>query len=81
MHRTYQPEPDHHHPRRPLRLAPLLPWLLLAYLATGLYSVKTDGNGRRPAMRQGPAIKSSRRDSISDCRGLSIASTRCKCKS
>jgi membrane protease subunit HflK len=41
MHRTYQPEHDHHHPRRPLRLAPLLPWLLLAYLATGLYSVKT----------------------------------------
>jgi membrane protease subunit HflK len=41
MHRTYQPEHDHHHPRRPLRLGPLLPWLLLVYLATGLYSVKT----------------------------------------
>jgi membrane protease subunit HflK len=41
MHRTYQPEHDHHQQRRPLRLATLLPWLLLAYLATGLYSVKT----------------------------------------
>jgi membrane protease subunit HflK len=43
MHRAYQPEPDHHHhPRRPLRLLPLAPWLLLAYAATGLYSVKTN---------------------------------------
>jgi membrane protease subunit HflK len=42
MHRAYHPEHHHHHHHRRPRLLPLLPWIVAAWLASGLYSVKTN---------------------------------------
>lgn len=41
MHREYHPNPEPRR-RRPLRWWTVLPWLAVAYLATGLYSVGPD---------------------------------------
>ena len=54
MHRAYHPSPRPHVHKRPVRWWRLLPWLLAAYLATGIYSVKP--NERAVVQRCGKAL-------------------------
>jgi len=52
MHRAYQPAPPQH--TRPFRWLALLPWLAVAYLATGFYAVQP--NERAVVRRFGKAL-------------------------
>ena len=54
MHRAYHPSPRPHVHKRPVRWWRFLPWLLAAYLATGVYSVKP--NERAVVQRCGKAL-------------------------
>jgi len=61
MHRIIEPSPDL--PKRPFRFAGLLPWLLVAYLATSIYTVQTSERavvrrfGKALPELQGPGLK------------------------
>jgi len=61
MHRPYEPPSDV--PTRPIRWIGLLPWLVVAYLATGLYTVETNQQavvrrfGRALPELRGPGLK------------------------
>jgi membrane protease subunit HflK len=54
VHRAYHPSSRPHTHKRPIRWWRLLPWLLAAYLATGVYSVKP--NERVVVRRCGKAL-------------------------
>ncbi len=54
MHRAYHPSPMTQAPKRRVRWWRLLPWLLVGYLATGVYSVKP--NERAMVQRCGKAL-------------------------
>jgi membrane protease subunit HflK len=54
VHRAYHPSPRPHVHKRPVRWWRLLPWLLAAYLATGVYSVQP--NERAMVQRCGKAL-------------------------
>ena len=62
MHRAYHPSPRPHAQKRPVRWWRLLPWLLAAYLATGVYSVKP--NERAVVQRCGKALPKPRRPGL-----------------
>jgi len=61
MHRIIEPSRDL--PKGPFRFAALLPWLIVAYLATGLYTVETNQRavvrrfGRALPELKGPGLK------------------------
>lgn len=60
MHQAYHPQ--HAKPKRPVRWWTLLPWLLVAYAATGIYTVQP--NERALVQRCGKALPELRRPGL-----------------